>query len=193
MQDQKDTKELAMRKKDRLWGLIALLILFTGALCFWFIIGKAPKAEWRNAYTKLPWEAAGVCIDEAEATWKSSRGDARMELRAYCYPTCRLALQEAEGKGFISIRMYDSQGTQMGDRVRIHYSNGKFQPVQSNSVQVTDTEASIRLEDGFKTADLYKLHQINEKEKLWTIEATCHPDGGEPEQLGHLSILPHDL
>ncbi len=193
MQDQKDTKELALRKTDKLWGLIALLILFTGALCFWFIIGKAPKAEWRNAYTELPWEAAGVCVNEAEATWKSSRGDSRMELRAYCYPTCRLALQAAEGKGFISIRIFDSLGTQMGDRVRIYYSNGKFQPVQSNSVQVTDTEASIRLEDGFKTPDLYKLHQINEQEKLWTVEVTCHPDGGEPGKLGHLSIQPHDL
>ena len=193
MQDQKDTKVLAKRKKDMVWGCIALLILLVGAICFWSIINKAPQAEWRNAYTKLPWEAAGVRINEAEASWKSSQGDARMELRAYCYPACRLVLSEASGTGYITVRMFDSFGTQMGDRVRINYNNGRFQPTHGNSLQVTETEAQIRLEDGFKTPDLYKLHQVNEKEKYWSIQVTCHPDGGEPEELGRLSILPHDI
>lgn len=193
MQDQKDTKVLAKRKKDMVWGCIALLILLAGAICFWSIIDKAPQAEWRNAYTKLPWEAAGVRINEAEASWKSSQGDARMELRAYSYPSCRLVLSEASGTGYITVRMFDTNGTQMGDRVRINYSNGQFQPTQGNSLQVTEKEARIRLEDGFKTPDLYKLHQVNEKEKYWSIQVTCHPDGAKSEDLGRLSILPHDL
>lgn len=193
MQDQKDTKMLAKRRKDMVWGCIALLILLTGAICFWSTFNKTPQAEWRNAYTKLPWEAGGVRITEAEASWKSSQGDARMELRAYSYPSCRLVLSEASGTGYLTIRMYDSNGTQMGDRVRINYHNNQFQPTQGNSLQVTGTEAYIRLEDGFKTPDLYNLHQINEKELYWSIQVTCHPNGAEPEDLGRLSILPHDL
>ena len=133
------------------WGGLALLIFLVGAICFWSTLNKAPQAEWRNAYTRLPWKAAGVCISEAEACWKSSQGDARMELRAYCYPSCRLVLSEASGTGYLSVRMYDSNGTQMGDRVRLNYNNGQFHPTQGNSLQVTEAEARIRLEDGFKT------------------------------------------
>ena len=193
MQDQKETKKPVKKISSLIWGSISLFILLIGGICFWCTITKAPKAEWRNAYTRLPWEAAGVSISNAEASWKSSQGDARMELRAYCYPTCRLELNKAEGRGYISVRMFNSFCSQMGDRIRINYADGKFLPVQGNSLRVTENEAHIRLEDGFQNADLYKLHQINQSEKLWTVEVTCHPEGGEAEELGRLSILPHEL
>ena len=46
---------------------------------------------------------------------------------------------------------------------------------------------------GFLTKDEYTLHQFDEYAPLWKVEIDCRPENGEPQRLGHLSILPHDL
>lgn len=193
MQDRQPEKQKKLSAKDKIWGGISLLILAVAVIAFWCVFKKLPHAEWRNEFTPLSWKAAGVCIDEAEAYWKASAGDTRMELRSYNYPVCRLELDAAEGRGSVSVRFLNGNGVQMGDRVYIQYQDGKFIPRQNNSMQVTENEATVRLEDGFLTKDEYTLHQFNENDPLWRVEIDCRPENGETQRLGHLSVLPHDL
>ena len=193
MHDQESEKPKKSGWKTHIWAGIALLILATGIISFWCTIQKLPHADWRTEFKPLSWKAAGVCIDHAEAHWKASAGDARMELRAYCFPVCRLELDEAEGSGVIAVRFTNAQGVQMGDRISLRYENGKFQPRESNSMKVTETEATVRLEDGFLSSDEYTLHQFSQDSPLWRVYVECRPDGGELQPLGYLSILPNDL
>ena len=193
MQDQEQAKQKKTGWKDKIWLGVAAFILAAAGISFWATIGKLPYAEWRNAFKPLSWKAAGVCIDEAEAYWKSSAGDARMELRAYCYPVCRLELDEAEGSGMVTVRFQNGQGVQMGDRINIHYKDGKFLPRENNSMKVTETEATVRLEDGFLSQDEYTLHQFDQDAPLWRVYVECRPQDGQLQPLGYLSILPQDL
>lgn len=193
MHEQETDKPQKTGWKDKLWGSVALIILVLGALGFWLTIKKLPIAEWRNEFTPLSWKAGGVCIDDAEAYWKASAGDTRMELRSFNFPVCRLELGEATGGGSVTVRFLNGQGVQMGDRIYLHYQDGKFIPKNNNSMQVTETEATVRLEDGFLSRDEYILHQLDEHAPLWRVEVECRPDNGTPQRLGHLSVLPHDL
>ena len=193
MQDQEQAKAKKTGWKSKVWGISAILILVAGIVSFWGMISKLPHAEWRNEFKPLSWKAAGVRIGKAEAFWKASAGDARMELRAYSFPVCRLELDEAEGSGHVTVRFLSGEGVQMGDRVYLQYKDGKFTPRQSNSMQVTETEATVRLEDGFLTADEYTLHQFDQDAPLWRVEVDCRPQGGETHPHGHLSVIPHDL
>ncbi len=193
MQGKEQDKPKKSGWKNKAWAIVALLILVCGIGGFWAAVAKLPHAEWRNEFKPLAWEGAGVCIDDAEAFWKASAGDARMELRAYSYPVCRLVLNEAEGSGQITVRFFNGDGVQIGDRVYIPYKDGKFVPRENNSMQVTESEATVRLEDGFLTKDEYTLHQFNQDARFWRVEVDCRPEGGEPQPLGHLSVIPHDL
>jgi hypothetical protein len=193
MQDQEAENKKATGWKDRIWGGAALLILVAGVILFCYSFNKIPHAEWRNEYKPLSWKAAGVCIEEAEAYWKSSAGDSRMELRAFCFPVCRIVLNEAEGSGSVTIRFLNGQGVQMGDRVYIQYKDGKFIPRENNSMKITENEATVRLEDGFLSRDEYTLHQFDEHAPLWRVQVDCRPDNSDFYRLGHLSILPYDL
>lgn len=193
MQGEEQEKPKRTGWKNKAWAIVALLILVGGIVGFRATIIKLPHAEWRNEFKPLSWKAAGVCIDDAEAFWKASAGDARMELRSYSFPVCRLELDEAEGSGYVTVRFFSGEGVQMGDRVYIEYRDGKFIPRENNSMQVTEMEATVRLEDGFLTKDEYTLHQFNQDAPLWRVEVDCRPEGGEPHPLGHLSVIPHDL
>ncbi len=193
MQDQEQAKQKKSGWKDKIWGAAAVGILATAGISFWFSINSLPHAEWRNAYKPLSWETAGVCIDEAEAYWKASAGDSRMELRAYCYPVCRLKLDGAEGEGQVTVRFMNGEGVQMGDRINIPYKDGKFLPRQNNSMQVTEEEATVRLEDGFLSEDEYTLHQFVQDTPLWRVEVECRPQNGTLQPMGHLSVFPHDI
>lgn len=193
MQDQEQKKTFKMKKTDMAWGAAALVILFVTLAWFSATLHHAPQSEWRILQCNFPWETEGVSIEKVEASWKSSKGDARMELRAFSYPVCHITLGKAEGKGVFTLRFLDPVGNQMGDRIRIGYQDGQFRTSHSNSMQVTEKEATIRLEDGFSSSDLYKLHQVNQQEKLWSVEVTCIPEGSEPQHMGYVSIIPHDL
>ena len=193
MQDQEPEKQKKINTKEIIWGSIAIILLLVGCGIFWNTVKKLPHAEWRNEYTPLSWEACGVCIDKADAFWKASAGDARMELRSYCFPVFRMELDEAEGSGHVTVRFKNGQGIQMGDRIYLPYKDGKFTPRQNNSVQVTETEVTVRLEDGFLSEEEYVLHQFDEHAPLWKVEVECRPEGGEAVRLGYLSILPNDL
>lgn len=193
MQDQETAKPKPSGWKNRIWAGIALLMLAVAAIAFWCTVNKLPHAEWRNAYKPLSWKAAGVCIDSAEAYWKASAGDARMELRAYSFPVCRIELDSAEGSGTVAIHFRNGEGVQMGDRIYIPYKDGKFTPRENNSMLVTETEATVRLEDGFLSKDEYVLHQFDEHAPLWRVYVECRPEGGIMQEMGYLSVLPHDL
>ena len=193
MHNQEAPNEKKTSWKDKLWGSLALLLLFGGIVSFWWVVHKLPHAEWRNEFKPLSWKAAGVRINHAKAYWKSSAGDERMELRAYCFPVCKIKLDAAEGSGSVAVRFVNAQGVQMGDRINIYYRDGKFDARQSNSMQVTDTEATVRLEDGFLSKDEYTLHQFSQDSPLWRVYVDCRPDNGDMQPLGYLSILPNDL
>lgn len=193
MHDHEAEKAKKTGWKDKAWGGVALLILLAGIISFWCSIHKLPHAEWRNEFKPLSWKAAGVCIDHAEAFWKASAGDSRMELRAYSFPVCRLELDEAEGSGYISVYFKNGQGVQMGDRTNIYYKDGKFIPREGNSLQVSEKEATVRLEDGFLSQDEYTLHQFNQDAPLWRVYVDCRPENGDTIPMGYLSIIPNDL
>ncbi len=193
MQDQTEQSKAKTGWKSKVWAGIALLILAVSVVTFGVMFSKVPKAEWRNAYSPQPWEAAGICIHEIDAIWKSSAGDPRMELRAYCFPICRFQLKEATGEGQVTVRFINSKGEQMGDRLYIAYKDGKFTPRESNSLHVTETEVTVRLEDGFLSKDDYTLHQLSQDEPLWKVQVGCRLSNGEQHELGYISILPNDL
>ena len=193
MQDQEPGKEKKTGLKDRIWGGIALLLLAVGVICFYCQFNKLPRAEWRDASTPLAWEVDGLCIEEAEAFWKSSAGDARMELRSYNFPVCRLKLGDSPGKGQVVVRFMNGEGIQMGDRVYIPYADGKFIPRENNSMKVTEQEAHVRLEDGFLSRDEYTLHQMDQNAPLWRVMVECRPEGGNLIEIGQLSPVPNDL
>lgn len=193
MQDPEPKKENKTGNKERIWRGVALLLLATGLICFYCQFNKLPRAEWRDASTELSWEMEGLCIDEAEATWKSSAGDARMELRSFNFPECKLKLGDSTGNGQVVVHFKNGEGVQMGDRVYIPYVEGKFTPKDDNGIQVTEQEAIIRLEDGFLSRDEYTLHQMNQKAPLWSVVVECWPEGGNMVEIGKLSIIPNDL
>lgn len=193
MQDQKTEITKKSKWTDWFWGGAAVLIFTVGALGFWHIFNKLPQAEWRNEFKPLSWEADGVCIDKAKAFWKSSAGDSRMELRSYNYPVCRIRLDEAQGNGLVTVRFLNGSRVQMGDRIYLQYRDGKFVPRNSNSMQVTETEAEVRLEDGFLTKDDYTLHQYDQHAPLWRVEVDCSRDNKIFYRLGHISVIPNDL
>lgn len=193
MQVPEQEKHNRMGRKDKIWGAVALLILALGLVIFCNLFMQVPKSEWRDESTPLSWKGSGVEIKNAEAAWKAAAGDARMELRAYCYPICRIELEEATGEGTVIIRFLNDKGVQLGDRVYIAYKDGQFIPRQSNSMLITAKEATVRLEDGFLTKDEYILHQLDQQAPLWRVEVACRPENGKQIKLGHLSILPHDL
>ena len=193
MHDQEAEKSKKTGWKEITWGSIALLILVVGVIAFLCTMHKLPHAEWRTECKPLSWKAAGVAIDHAEAYWKASAGDSRMELRSYCYPVCQLKLDEAEGTGMVTVRFQNGQGVQMGDRINIHFKDGKFVPTENNSLLATETEATVRLEDGFLSQDEYTLHQFNQDTPLWRVYVDCRTADGKLHPLGYLSILPNDL
>jgi hypothetical protein len=60
-------------------------------------------------------------------------------------------------------------------------------------MKVTETEATVRLEDGFLSQDEYTLHQFDQDAPLWRVYVECRPQDGQLQPLGYLSILPQDL
>jgi hypothetical protein len=116
-----------------------------------------------------------------------------MEIRSYNFPVFRMELGEAPGKGHLVVHFLNGQGVQMGDRVYISYADGKFIPRKGNSMEVTEKEATVRLEDGFLSQDEYILHQFNQDDSLWRVVVECRPESGEMVEIGHLCILPNDL
>lgn len=195
MQDQRQQKTSRPPKQsNRLWGLFAFLLLISAATYFWTVVKQAPHAEWRNVFRPLPWKSEHIVISEAEASWKSSAGDARMELRARYYPSARIKLASTEGKGTLSIRFLDSTGAQIGDRVNVPYDNNQFTAKETPSLQVNGNEITVRLEDGYQAEDLYRLHQVDDKEPLWRIEVDYSPlEHRKRFYLGHISVIPYDL
>ena len=193
MQDQEQKKPIVHKLICNIWGILSLILLVAAGIYFWSLVHKAPHAEWRNVFQPLPWKQAGVVISEAEASWKSSKGDERMELRAFCYPSARIKFAAAEGEGIVSIRFIDNSGAQIGDRVNIPYKDGKLTARNTHSLQITENELTVRLEGGYKNFDLYALHQVNMKEPYWRVDVECTPQGQERCHLGHISIIPHDL
>lgn len=193
MQDQKTEITKKAKWSDRFWAGAALFILVLGAAFFGYIFYQLPHAEWRNDFKPLSWKANGVCIKKAEVFWKLSAGDARMEMRSYNHPVCRIHLDEAKGSGVIAVRFLNGNQVQMGDRVYLEYRDGKFVHTESENANVTEKEAEVRLEDGFLTRDDYVLHQMDEQAPYWRVEVDCSPDNKTFYRLGHLSIIPHDL
>lgn len=168
-----------------------MLLGLAGA--FVYVYRNVPTSEWRQSSTPTPWRSAGVIVNEADAYWRNSTGNARMELRAAYYPIMRLQLDACEGNGNLIIRFADETGVQRGESISIAYSNGAFMPSRDRNVVTEGNKAEVHIESGFSTADEYLVHKFTESAHLWRVVVTNRPTGTYEEQfIGYTCILPKE-
>lgn len=197
MQEPKEQRnaEEKPRKKiiNLIWGAIFGMMLLGLAGAFVYIYRNVPTSEWRQSSSPTPWRGAGVIVNEAEASWRNSAGDARMELRAAYYPVMRLQLDTCEGRGTIIVRFADETGAQRGESISIAYANGAFTPSRDRNVVAEGNKAEVHIESGFPTADEYLVHKFTESAPLWRVVVTNRPAGTYEEHfIGYTCVLPKE-
>lgn len=166
------------------YGLI--LVAIAGIILFYI---KMPMHVDRDLSDKLPWANEGLVIDEVEAVWKSSRGNEILAKRTYAYPEASIRLGAAPGKGRIDVIFLDSLGTQIGDTHYLRYENGQFENSQDRVSKSEGNTATVWLETGFESADLFTLHRADRQENLWRVVCIHRPEGASVgTRLGQRSI-----
>lgn len=186
--EQKNNRTTPQKKGVR--GIIIGTILAGVALggIFWGY-SQLPDGCHRDLSLDLPWENAGLIISEADASWRCTQGNVRMEKRTRLYPHVTFKLKAASGKGRIDVVFLDPLGTQIGDTHYLRYENGSFQEKDDLTVKAGGDTVSCWLETGFPSDDMFKLHQINQQEPLWRV-VVYHRIEGTPGsvRLGQISI-----
>lgn len=189
MQEIESQDKPKKRIRFTFWGIMGyglILVAIAGIILFYI---KMPMHVDRDLSNKLPWSNAGLIIEEVEAAWKSSRGNAFLSKRAYAYPEARIRIGAAPGKGRIDVIFLDSSGTQIGDTHYLRYENGQFEKGQDRVSQSEGNTATVWLETGFESADLFTLHRANRQENLWRVVCIHRPEGATAGiRLGQRSI-----
>ncbi len=156
-----------------------------------YLYKDIPTAHGRINNVPTPWGGAAVVVTEAKATWKSSVGNARMELRAAYYPVLQLQLGGGEGSGHLLVRFADASGAQKGETIVLPYEKGHFLPAREVNVHAEGNNATAHVELGFHTQDEYLVHKFTESAPLWRVVVTYRPSGSYDEQyLGYTSVCP---
>ena len=108
MQEQKASKIGKLIRRIGIWNLV-FLILFGGVLVV--ALGVAvyssrniPTSEWRESerYYRRG-GAENIVLQNIETGWKSSKGNARLELRTAYYPSAKLTIAGGKSSGLVSM------------------------------------------------------------------------------------------
>lgn len=186
--------ELKMSLSQKIWGGIGCLSLMAALGAGLYVYNALPVDNWREGGIAFPWKGENVSIDSMQACWKSSVGDARMELRSHCYPEITLQLGEGSGKGHLVLEVLNSRGNQQGDTVYLPYNAGTFESRESNNIKTEGKNATVRIETGYATGDDYLLHQLNTEEPLWRVEISYRNEGSaELHHMGFTCIPANEL
>lgn len=188
MQEQNSQEKPKRRIRFTLWGVLGyglILLAAIGVLVFYI---RMPMHVDRDLSDKLPWVNEGLVIDEVEASWKSSQGNELLSKRTVLYPEASIRLSAAPGKGRIDVIFLDSMGTQIGDTHYLRYENGQFEESKDRVSESGGNTATVWLETGFESMDLFTLHRANSEENLWRVVCIHRPDGSPGIRLGQRSI-----
>lgn len=189
MQERESQDKPKKRIRFTFWGIMGyglILVAIAGIILFYI---KMPMHVDRDLSNKLPWSHAGMVITEVEAVWKSSQGNEFLAKRTYAYPEARIQLGAARGKGRIDVIFLDPLGTQIGDTHYLRYENGQFENSQDRVSKSEGNTATVWLETGFSSADLFTLHRANREENLWRVVCIHRPEGAPSGiRLGQRSI-----
>lgn len=188
MQEQNSQEKPKSRIRFTLWGVLGyglILLAAIGVIVFYI---RMPMHVDRDLSDKLPWTNEGLIIEEVHASWKSSQGNELLSKRTVLYPEASIRISAAQGKGRIDVMFLDSMGTQIGDTHYLRYENGQFEESQDRVSKSGGNTATVWLETGFESMDLFTLHRANREENLWRVVCIHRPDGSPGIRLGQRSI-----
>lgn len=177
--------------KNLIWMTLfsGLVVMVLGAVFYTY--RHIPVAHWREYGSELPIKGLGIEITDLEATWKSSAGNSRLELRTAYYPEVRLTLGNSTGSGIIILRFIDSRRIEKGSPIMLRYSDGGFQTINDLDRKAEGKNAMVLLERGFTNPHDYRLHQLTEEEPLWRVQIFQRPaDRNETFFLSERTISP---
>lgn len=190
-EQEKPTKTPQRKIYNLIWGSLFGLALLGFAGFGVYVYKDVPTSDGRFISAVTPWTGAGVVVENAEAAWQSSAGNARMELRAAYYPVLHLQLGKGDGSGHILVHFADAGGVQKGDTVALAYEKGQFLPSRDINVQTKGNTAVAHVELGFATKDEYLVHKFTESSPLWRVVVTNRPAGSYDEQyIGYTCVRP---
>lgn len=189
MQEQNSQEKPKNRVRFTIWGVLGYGLILLAAIGILVFYTWMPMHVDRDLSDKLPWTNEGLVIEEVEASWKSSQGNAHLSKRTALYPEADIRINAAPGKGRIDVIFLDPMGTQIGDTHYLRYENGQFEKNQNRVCQSEGNTATVWLETGFESMDLFTLHLANREENLWRVVCIHRPEGAsEGIRLGQRSI-----
>ncbi len=170
-------------------GIMLLIAIFTITSFY----QNVPNVKQRVHDANLPWETNDIEVEEAKATWKSSQGNARLELRVAYYPQLELNLAMAKGSGLMYVDFVNSQDQRVGSTIVLTYTvEGFARNSASENIQIKGKSAIVNVEGGFASKDEYTIHRNSETEALWTAHVSYKPDTSEEViKLGSVDVTVH--
>lgn len=121
----------------------------------------------RDLSDKLPWQQGELLVEQVDTSWKNAQGNKLLEQRTRLYPEARVVLGHAPGKGRIDVIFLNPEGTQVGDTHFLRYENGQFEKRDDRTSRAEGNSATVWLETGYESADIFELHRVNLEENLW--------------------------
>lgn len=181
MQEQKVSKAPQWLKKIRWWNLFFLAafggVLLVALAVVLYTYRDLPLAEHRESSTGFPVNGAGIRLADVQGEWKSSKGNARMELRTAYYPQATLTLAPGGGSGVFLVRFLNNKHEQTGEIFNIPYRDGQFVRKDDVNIKAEGLNATVQMEGGYSDHDSYMLHCLNEQEFLWRVCVWQQPEG----------------
>ncbi len=193
MQEQNESETPSLVARLGLWNIIGVaafgVMMLTVAITWLWPYHSLPTATGREMNSDFPWEKESIAVENVQGYWKSSAGDARMMLRATCYPVAEIELGETEGSGMLYIVFTDSSGRQAGDTINLYYNKGKFNTRKEVNIEAEGNKARVFVETGYDDESYFRLHQIDESSALWRINLRYRPEGAyDVKSVGDVTI-----
>ncbi len=162
--------------------LLAALLAYGSAFSGWATF------EGRRLEKSLPWQGTALTVDRADASWQSSRDDARKALRTARYPVLRLRAAGVEGS--LLVRFADARGKYVGDAVNLYFRDGRFSTRDTVNADCRGNEATVSCEAGFNTEEDYRYHTLQQNEPYWTVRVWERLADGALRPLGRVTVNP---